>query len=914
MIRELLSDLRYRFRALFHRADVEQELQAEIQFHLEQESAKHISAGMTPAQARLVAQRSFGGIELAKEQSRDGRGISLIEMARQDLRYAIRSLRRNPGFTAAVILTLGLGIGANAAMFGIVDRLLFRDPAMLHESGRVHRVYFARQDRGQERINANTGYTRYLDLRQSTTSFDALAAFRNRIMPVGVGTEAREMRVGVVSASFFDFFDATPVIGRTFTAAEDSIPAGAPVAVLGYGYWQRQYGGRADALGQQLQVGTVSYTIIGVMPRGFNGIVDDAPPVLFIPITSFAASNPFDGNWYTHYNWGWMSIMARRKPGITVAQASSDLTQAYQRSYLKELALSPGTTPLAVAQPRALAAPVLEQRGPQQDTVTKVATWVSGVTLIVLLIACANVTNLMLARAVRRRREVALRLALGVSRGRLMLQLVTENLLLAGGGAVAGLLLAHWGDALLRSLFLPQADPEGGLIDPRTLVFAITVTLIAGLLTSLAPILQARRTDLAETLKAGARQGGHHRSRTRSALLLLQGTLSVVLLVGAALFLRSLQHVRAIPLGYDVDPVLYVSPNLRGIAMDADARDQLGQHLAEVARSLPGVEQATVALTAPFWDEWTLSLFVQGIDSVDRLGTFSMQAATPEFFATVGTRILRGRPFTAADQAGAPPVVVVSAAMAGVLWPGQDALGQCLRIDTIAAPCSTVIGIAENIKQRSLTDNEDYHYYLPLEQFAATRVGTVGDNPQIVRQALNTSLFVRLRGSAPAEGERIRKSLQAEMPGASYLTVNPMRDLVDPEVLSWRLGALLFVAFGGLALLVAAIGLYSVIAYDVAQRTQELGVRMALGAQSTDVMRLVVRDGLRFALAGITIGGGLALAAGPWLRPLLYAQSPRDPVVFGSIALILLLVAGIASALPAFRASRVNPSSALRAD
>ncbi len=907
MLTELLSEIRFRLRALFRRDAMERELDEELQFHLQQEAGKLTREGVPPDEAMRRARIALGGVEVVKEASRDSRGITWLANAGQDLRYAVRSLRRNPVFTAGVILTLGLGIGVNAAMFGILDRLLFRTPAYLPHPELVHRVYFRYQNRGEERVTSYLGYTRFLDLRNATSSFSALAAYTTRDLAIGTGRDSREMQVATVSAALFSIFDAQPALGRFFVAEEDTVPAGAPVAVLGYTFWQTNYGGRADVLGQRLHIGTGDFTIVGVAPRNFAGISGDGPgsrsgqPALFIPITAYAAMNwpnraPSD--YYTRYSWNWMEMIAERKPGVSLEAANADLSHAYQLSWNDEAATDPSQAPAAIAKPSAEAGPIQAERGPLRSTVTKVATWVSGVAFIVLLIACANVANLLLARSIRRRREIAVRLALGVSRRRLMLQLLTESLLLAGAGGVAGVLFSSWSSSVLSGLFLSGAAGATSLSDPRTLAFALAAAVLAGGLTGLAPILQTQRPDLANELKAGIRDGGQRRSRLRTSLLLLQATLSVVLLVGAGLFVRSLHNVQATRLGFDVDPVLYINLNMRGVKLGNAEHAALRQRLAEAARTLPGVESAALGLTVPFWDTWSDNLFVAGIDSVERLGSFTLQAGSPEYFPTLGTRILAGRGITVEDATNAPKVAVVDQAMARLLWPGQNALGQCMRVGADTMPCTTVVGISEDAKQESLRSSAGGHYYLPITQY----------HPE------DATIFVRMKRAAAGQQENIRRQLQPLMPGDAYLTATPLEEIVGEQTQSWRFGATMFLAFGGLALVLAAIGLYSVIAYDVAQRTHELGVRIALGARLGDVVRMVVRDGLRIALTGVVIGGIIALWAGRWIAPLLFDQSPRDPLIFGAVTAVLIGVAVLASALPALRAARVNPSVALRAE
>jgi predicted permease len=379
----------------------------------------------------------------------------------------------------------------------------------------------------------------------------------------------------------------------------------------------------------------------------------------------------------------------------------------------------------------------------------------------------------------------------------------------------------------------------------------------------------------------------------------LQGALSVVLLVGAGLFVRSLQHVRQMRLGYDADPVLLVSRNMRGMTVDSASRVRLGRTLLETAQSIPGVESATWVSSVPFWSTSSTNLYVAGIDSVRKLGRFTFQSATQDYFRTMGTRILRGRGFTSEDRQAAPRVAVVSESMANVLWPGKEALGQCMRVGQDTMPCTTVVGIAEDAVQRDLTGDKRYHYYLVMDQY---------------QPAGGSYVLLRMRGDVAAQQELVRKTMQRVMPGQSYVTTKPLGEIVADEQRSWQLGATVFVAFGVLALVIAAVGLYSVIGYNVMQRMHELGVRVALGAQSSDILRLVVGQGLRFAVAGVALGTLLAFAASRWLEPLLFKQSPKDPVVYSIVGGLLVLVALAASAAPAFRASRADPNAALRSE
>jgi predicted permease len=744
------------------------------------------------------------------------------------------------------------------------------------------------------------GYRRYLDLREMTSSFDAMTPYYVNNLPIGMGDATKEMAVAMSTADLWKMFDVKPVIGRFFTTDEDAPPMGARVAVVSYAYWQTQFGGRRDALGAFMDIGPAKYTIVGVAPEGFNGF-ESAPVVAFIPA---AAQNAAEARgipknpWYSTYNMTWVEVFARRKPGVTPQAATADLSNAYRQSYKKQLAVNHGITPFDIAKPHAITGPVLRDRGPNEGSDAKVASWLIGVAAMVLLIACANVANLLLARALKRRREIALRIALGVSRGRLLMQLLTESLMLATLGGAAGLAIAQWGGVAMRRLLLNESDTgPTAFTDPRLLFFSAALALVAGVLTGLAPAFQTGRGDVATALKAGAREGVVHRSRLRVALLIAQAALSVVLLVGAGLFLRSLSNVENVPMGYDADRLLYADFTDRGVKRDSVQNVALRRAMLARAQTLPGVEHATRALTVPFWSTWEYSLFVAGIDSVDKLGDFTLQAGTPGFFETMGTRILRGRAFDATDGEHAPRVMVVGESMAKKLWPSEDAIGKCVRVNVDTMPCTTVIGVAEDVRRGSM-DKPELHYYMPIDQFHPTQGG----------------LFVRTHGSAAASAEAVRRALQPLIDGGSYVTVTPMSTIIASQIRSWKLGAMMFSIFGALALVLAAIGLYSVIAYNVTQRTHEMGVRVALGAQARDVVRLIVSEGLRIVLPGVVLGALIALVGGRWIAPLLFQVSPKDPRVLTGVVALLITVAIAASWLPARRAARVDPNEALRAD
>lgn len=908
----LWSEVRHRFRALVRRDAVERDLDEELRFHLDRESEKYVRRGASRDAARRYATLAFGGVERIKDDTRDARGIEVAERIVQDARYALRSLRSRPLFGVVVIATLALGVGVNAAMFGVVDRLLFRAPAYLRDPGSVNRVYVTwTTDRGRGWLRI-ADYAEFADFARWSRSVSQIAAFCHYFsLAVGTGDDLKESPIGIVSASLFDFFDARPVVGRFFTAQEDSVPAGALVAVLGYDYWQRQYAGRRDVLGSTLAIGRATYTVIGVAPKGFEGISDRQPPVAFIPVAAYSSGRSDNARlarlaqpheWWQNYDSEWLEILVRRRPGVSVDAASADLTNAFRRSWLARAAIEPNLPSLGFASPVALAGPLQLGRGPLADAETRVVVWIGGVAFIVLLIACANVANLLLARALRRRREIAVRHALGGSRRRLIQQLLTETLILAALGGTAGLLVAQASSAVLGRLLLGGTGAFGVLTDWRTLAFSFSLIVFVALVSGIAPALHQGGEHLADSLKAGMREGTYRQSRARTTLLVIQAALSVVLLVGAGLFARSLHQVRSLHFGYDVDPVVYVRTSLRATKLTDAERSALSARLLDETRSIPGVVSASRIVSVPFGTSESRALSAPGADSIRRPGRIMLQAGSSDYFATIGTRIVRGRGLAASDRAGAPPVIVVSASMARALWGTQDPIGKCIRVGGDTMPCRTVVGVAENIKAHDLNGAPELAYYLSVEQRA------VLFGPEA------PALFVRVAGRADDYVERIRARLQPLMPGASYVMATPLHEKLDVRMRSWNFGATLFLAFGALALGLAAIGLYAVIAFSVAQRAHELGVRIALGAGVSDILRLVVGEGIAFTAAGIVIGGAIALAAGHWVQPLLFDVNASDPLTYTLVAAALMVVGLLASAIPAARATRVDPTVALRTD
>jgi putative ABC transport system permease protein len=894
------SGLRRLFRLAVRPAAIEQDVDAELEFHLEAEAARLIARGLRPDAARHEARRRFGDLRYTREvlvaidKQRRGRQrrAGWFEDLRQDLGYALRGFRRQPGFAALVIATLGLGIGANATMFGIVDRILFRPPAFLRDPALSDRVYLRYPDgEGGERVDNNISFHRYRDLIAGARTLSAGAAFFDADRIVGIGEPARELGVSLVSAGFWGMFEIRPSLGRFFSAAEDQPPAGTAVAVLGYAYWQSAFGGDPSALGRSVFIGARPYTIIGVAPRGFEGL-SLRQVSLFIPLTAGAFDDAGD-RYVDRYGFSWLEILLQRRPGVSREAADADLTRVYQQS----LAAQPDARPATVSRSRVELAPVLHDRGPQPRGEARVAVWLAGVAVVVLLIACANVANLLLARALRRRREIAVRLALGVARGRLLRQLLTESTVLALLGGASGLLIAHYGGGVLRRALLSYVDwTATTLFDRRILLFTAASALLTGMLTGVIPAFQAGRTEVTGALKAGGREGGHRATRLRSALLVVQAALSVMLLIGSGLFLRSLRNVKAVDLGYQPGRVLFVTTDFRGTKLSPVEREALQQRMRERARTLPGVEAVAATFATPYWASLVEDVFVPGRGSINHLGALYLNRVSGDYFAATGTPIVRGRPLTEADRTPPVTAAVVSETMARLVWPGQDAIGQCLKQDADTMPCSHVVGIAKDVRWGSLGDADRMQHYHPLPLDGRGRI------------------YVRTAGDPRRLAEPLRRELQALVPGTTFVTVQPLGITLDPVFRQWRLGATMFTLFGGLALLVAAIGLYGVIAYSVTQRLHEMGVRVALGAKTGDLLRLVVGEGIRVALLGIVLGAAGAFVAGKLIASLLFGVPAGDPVTFGIVALVLLATAILASLVPAWRASRVDPNLALRAE
>src|SRR3989442_1274960 len=586
-----------------------------------------------------------------------------------DLRYALRTLLRSPGLTIAAVVTLGLGIGANATMFGIVDRLCFQAPPQVLDPGRVVRVYVTQ---GTPPFGPFTGvvanYPKYADLRDHANGFASLAAFSSASMSLGRGSDAQQVTAGVTTASLFSMLGVRPALGRFFSGDEDLEGRGAHVAVLGEEFWRRHFGADSSVLGKTLPLARGLYTVVGVAPAGFTGVDWQAVDV-WVPISTAAPELGHDLACKGCY---WLTTVGRLRPGVTAAQVASQATGVYRHGGGSEPRDSTATVTLG---------PIQAARGPNLSTNAKLSLWLCAVAAIVLLIACANVANLLLARSVQRRREVAIRLALGAGRGRLIRQLYTESAVLAACGGAAAVLVAVWVGPRLRAALLHDAT-IARVLDLRVFAFTAGAALVTALLAGLGPALHAGVPDLSSALKSGPREGGVQRSVTMSGLLVAQVALTMVLLTGAGLFLTSLRHVQGLRLGFDADHLIVAGGDFGALGYKTTDVNGLYERMRERVARLPGVAGTSLSIGSPFGSVSMFRVAVPGVDSLPNTPTGGLFVAgvTPDYFQTMGSAVRRGRVFTDADNAGGQRVVVVNETMARLVWPGQDPIGKCMNI------------------------------------------------------------------------------------------------------------------------------------------------------------------------------------------------------------------------------------------
>ena len=834
----------------------------------------------------------------------------LFDSLRQNVTYAVRTLRRERALALAIIATFALAVGANAAMFGLVGRLLLGAPPGVRDPERVARLglVFTMND-GEQFVASTTSYPAFRTVSGLRDAFSAVAAVRTDTVTVGRGAELAEVAAIAASGDYFTVLGTRPHRGRFFGPADDEFPLGDAVVVLSHRFWQRRFAGDVTVLGSSIDLDGQPFTIIGVAPPDFTG--DRVAPVdVFIPLTVALQDEP---SALSDARINLVTIIARLQDGTTFETAQQAATTPLREMFVassRERSLSAATL-----------VPLLPARAARETPQARTMLWLTGVAIVVLLIATANVATLLLLQGLRRRREIAVRVALGAGLVRLAGQLLAESLLLAVLGSALGLTVARWLSELIRATLLPGLAPSERIIDPSVLVTTLAVACGSGLLAGCVPLIQAGRRDVVAGLKAGGDRASASRSPMRAVLVGLQVALCMILLVGAGLFLRSLQRVQAQDLGFSTARLLFVTLDFRGSLAGPD-RDAQHREAARRLTTLMGVTGATVVQATPFGNFHVPPISVPGRAEPPMVGRQLpyMYGATPEYLRMMDVQLRDGRLITERDARTAPLVVLVNETMAQRVWPGERAIGKCIRVGhdphrppgplaSPTLPCREVVGVVRDSRARSIRPDGNeaafMQFYVPFEQLPAF---PFADVPFV------NGLVVETSGDPDAMIAPVQRLIQRTAGTPVYARVRPYQDLLDPQLRPWRLGATLFTAFAALALGIASVGLFGVVSYLVTQRTREIGVRLALGGSRGHVGRGVVLNGLRLVAGGIAVGLAIAFVAAPIAQSMLFQTSTRDPMIAVAAALSLVVVAIVAAVVPAWRATRVSPLVALGSD
>ena len=811
---------------------------------------------------------------------------------------------------ATVIVTLALAIGANGALFSLIDRLFFQAPAGVVDPDALRRLYVRSLSLGRPIMRDVFEYLEYAQLKSVLARGAHLEAYTpTDSARVAVGDVSQFRRVVYATAGYFDLLGVRARRGRFFSPDEAGPRDAASVAVISNGFWRNGLGADPRIIGRAMTIDDQRYTIIGVAPPEFSGADLDAAE-LWLPLGKYArpllAGKPWYATWRSTRA---LRVLARVAPGTPDSWIATRATTARRRGGEGESRIDTTITVLTGPLAEALGPSI----APRQDVA--ITTRLGAVVGILLLIACANVANLLLARGIQRRRQIAVRLALGISRKRLVCQLLIESAVLAAIGGTLGMIIAAWGGTALRSMLMPGTHWAGTPFDLRVAMYTAAVAALVGLLAGLAPALQASNPNLTSALKASTRDGGQQRPRLRSALIVVQASLSVILLVGAGVFVTSLRNVRAIDLGYDADRLVFASIEYRDPechCVDRVFGDQkaIAAGLARASATLvrlPIVEQAALGSAGPMYGFATTRTYRSSGDTIPAPdgNEAAIIDVSPEYFTTTGMRLLRGRLLSRDDDVGAPPVMVVNETLAETVWPGQDPIGRCLVLGAPAprGRCYTVVGVVSSGHRMDVVEPPTMQYYVPLAQ-------GISGHPTAAR-----ILIVRAApGRATEVAERTRQLLREIFPAAEPPRVTAMAARLARQYRPWQLGAVLFSTFGVLAMIVATLGIYSVVAFAVQQRRHELGVRMALGATPRAVLELVIGGGLRIVAIGVVAGVLLTLALSRTAGSILYQTSPSDPLVLGIVSAILLGAAALACLVPARAATQLDPAEVLRAE
>ncbi len=938
-LRRLLA----RFRSLFRNNRVEQELAREVASHLDLLAEDFERRGMSPEDARLAAKRSYGGVEQAKQAHRDERSFLWAEQAAQDLRYALRVLAKSPGFAAVAILTLALGIGANSAIFTEIDAVLLRslpaaDPqhlVILEWSAQNKAKIESRSSYGDCRQDCSFSVPFFQALRSNARTLAEIAAFAGPIEVNFSGNGPANMTRGLfVSGDYFQTIGQSAFLGRTLGPADDSQSA-SPAIVLDYGYWQRAFGGDASVVGRVVRLNSVDATVVGIARPAFKSLTPGKHQDFFMPLS---LARLVRSEWWDNENrladpgtW-WVLIAGRLKPGVSMAQAQAELTTLFRVETMH------GAKPVfkEADAPRIRALPAQEALDGESSQIAPMLTLIMIAVGLILLVACASVAGLILARSTRRQKELALRQALGAGRSRIARQLLAESLLLSFAGGSLGVLFAVWAvEAITKFVSNGANEPFAYTTTPdwRVLSFTAGLTLATGLLCGLAPVLRGLRGDLTPSLRenasssSGAAPQAGKRLRLGDALVVAQVALSIVVLVGAGLLVRTLQKLQSIDPGFDTQNILLfgINPNLAGY--NDQQTSQLYRQLQERFAALPGVVSASYSESALLSRSWSSTdIHLDGAPPKSNVEAQVLSVGA-DFFRMMRIPMLAGRSFTAQDFADAEKVrearaaakanaaaaassalpatqgvavpVVVNHAFVAKFFPNQDPMGRHFGNSQGDEPAKTpqpgyrIIGVVGDTRYESPQSEIQPTMFEPLVGNSAHfELRTTGDPTALVKQ---------VRGAVAAADINL-----------PLFDVRTQMQQIEQTLFKERLMSRLSSFFAILALVLACIGLYGLLSYEVARRTRELGIRMALGAQRTNLMRLVVRQGLVLALVGAIIGIGASMAVTRLMASMLYGVRPNDPATFAAVSILMLLVAFAACAIPARRAMRVDPMVALR--
>ena len=884
-----LRSIVQRLTALFRRRRLEDDLDDELRSHLEMSAEVNLRKGMSPADARREALRSFGGVEQTKEIYREQRGLPMIETTWQDLRFALRMLRRSPGFSLLAILCLTLGIGANAAVFSWIEGILFRPyPAVAHQE---RLVAIGGTSRDEPR-GTPLSWPDFQDLQRSCTLCETLFVSKITGTTLSIGDRAERTTGSIVSANYFDAIGVPPMLGRGFLPGEDQGQSAHPVAVISRQLWQGRFKGDSAIVGKTQRLNGVIHTIVGVAPEGFFGTFVGWGMQFWVPASM---EDIFEAGGYKLADRGarWIEAYARLKPGVTLQQAQQEFAAISGRLETEYPATNRG---------RAIRFwPLWQTPFNNAGTLLPTLEIMLAVVAFVLLIACANVGNLLLVRSFARRHEMSVRLAVGAGRARLWKQLLTEGLVLSLFGAAGGLLVAYWCRHALVLLFPARGGVQmhlPGEIDWRVLALSAGVCLATTLLMGLVPVLQTGKIDLAQSMKmesAGV-VSGRERAWVRSGLVLVQVSLSFVLLVGAGLLMQSLLKVRTASPGFNTRGVQDTAIDLLSAGYTPARAQTFQDALLERVRALPGVESAAFAKMTPlsYVSSATAPIVVDGYQPPpEESPTVEYNEVGDDYFVTMGIPLVAGREFTRADDEKATLAAVVNETMAQRYWRGRNPLGERLQLK---GRWMQVVGVAKDSKYSSVREKPTPFFFVPLRQ-NSLRGSVLNIRTPLAPQTMATA---------------IAREVHALDSNVAPYEVITMQEQLDRSTSAQMVAVTLVGILGALALVLAAIGLYGVMSYAVSQSTRELGLRMALGAGTSNLLCLVLSRGLALTGAGMLLGAATALLLTRLLGNLLYEVSPRDPLAFGTAFAVMAVVSLAASFLPAWRATRTDPAQVLR--